>query len=388
MRESVELPSPGGLDRDAVLTQLNRILASHLFQHSRRYPAFLQYVVQKALEGGGDELKERSLGVVVFKRSAEYDTSADPVVRNTASEVRKRLEEYYSDPEHADELRISLPVGGYVPEFRPAPVEPPPEPPPAPTAVHRRSRRWIWGPAVALAAVAVIGGVVWLATPSPAIDRFWRPIFQGGDSILVVTETLMTVAPPKAGQGNPPVTEAIDPKLFLSVQESSARLASFLRGYGKSPDIELARSVALPMLRRGPFILLGAFNNPWTRRSVAPLRFYLDLDRERLIRRILDRQDPSRQDWVAPMGVALPSDYALIVRAPDADAGTTMLVIAGLGERGSGAAMEYVTNPKYLASADRSLPAGWDRRNVELVIQTRLVKEDWAEPQLVASHVW
>ena len=388
MRESVKLPPPVGLDRDAVLAQLDRILASHLFQHSRRYPAFLQYVVQKALEGAGDDLKERSLGVVVFKRSAEYDTSADPVVRNTASEVRKRLEEYYSDAQHAGELRIALPVGGYLPEFRSAPVQLQREPVMAPVtaAPSRRFRRWIWAAAILTAVAAIAGG--FRLAPKPAIDRFWRPILQGNDSVLVVTETLMAVSPPRAAEGNPPVTEAIDPKLFLSVQEVSAKLGSFLHGYGKSPEIELARNVTLPRLRRGPFILLGAFNNPWTRRSVAPLRFYLELDREHLIRRILDRQNPSRQDWAAPMGVALQTDYALIVRAPDPDTGTTMLVIAGMGERGSGAAMEFVTNPKYLASVDRTLPAGWDRRNLELVIQTRLVNEDWAEPQLVSSHVW
>ena len=385
----MELPSPGGLDRDAVLAQLDRILASRLFQHSRRYPAFLQYVVQKALDGAGDELKERSLGVAVFKRSAEYDTSADPVVRNTASEVRKRLEEYYSSAEHMGELRISLPVGGYLPEFRSAPAEPH-EPVAAPVSKvpSRRSHRWIWVGAATLAALAAIAAGVRLAAPKPAIDRFWRPILQGNDSVLAVTETLMAVVPPKAAEVNSAVTEAIDPKLFLSVQESSAKLASLLQRYGKIPDIELARNVTLPRLRRGPFILLGAFNNPWTRRSVASLRFYLELDRERLIRRILDRQNPTRKDWAAPMGAALQTDYALIVRAPDPDTGTTMLVIAGLGERGSGAAMEFVTNPKYLASVDRTLPGGWDRRNIELVIQTKLVNEDWGEPQLVTSHVW
>jgi hypothetical protein len=253
-RESVELPSPGGLDRDAVLAQLDRILASRLFQHSRRYPAFLQY----------------------------------------------------------------------------APVSKVPS---------RRSHRWIWAGAATLAAVAAIAAGVRLAAPKPAIDRFWRPILQGNDSVLAVTETLMAVAPPKAAEVNSAVTEAIDPKLFLSVQESSAKLASLLQRYGKIPEIELARNVTLPRLRRGPFILLGAFNNPWTRRSVASLRFYLKLDRDRLIRRILDRQNPSRKDWAAPMGAALQTDYALIVRAPDPDTATTMLVIAGLGERGSGAAV-------------------------------------------------
>jgi hypothetical protein len=65
-----------------------------------------------------------------------------------------------------------------------------------------------------------------------------------------------------------------------------------------------------------------------------------------------------------------------------------MLAIAGLGERGSAAAMEFVTNPKYLAGFDEREPRGWDRRNVELVIRTKLVNEDWGEPQLTANHVW
>ena len=376
------------VDRQVVLAQLERILGNRLFQHSRRYPAFLQYVVHQALEGAGDELKERSLGVIVFKRSAEYDTSADPVVRNTASEVRKRLEEYYSDPAHERELRISLPVGGYVPEFRAAPAESL-FPPPAPMVhIRRARRRWVWAALVMLVVVVAAGGIWWAAPKSPT-DRFWRPVLQGAPSVLVVTETLMAATPqqPHAEPDRPPVTETIAPKLFLSVQEVSAKLAVFLHDYGKVPELELARNVTLPRLRRGPFILLGAFNNPLTRRSVATFRFFLELDRERLIRRIVDRQDPAHT-WAAPMGPGLTTDYALIARAADPATGQTMLVLAGLGERGSAAAMEFVTNPKYLSQLDAHLSAGWERRNVEFVIETKLVSEDWGEPRLIASHTW
>jgi hypothetical protein len=114
----------------------------------------------------------------------------------------------------------------------------------------------------------------------------------------------------------------------------------------------------------------------------------LDLDREKLIRRIVGRENPSRRDWVAPMGGALQSDYALIARATAPDTGTTLLVIAGWGERGSGAAMEFVTNPRYLEAIDGQMPKHWEHRNIELVIQTRLVNEDWAAPQVAAIHVW
>src|SRR5438132_6738086 len=118
-REKVRQLGPSEFpDSAAVLEQLERILATPLFQHSKRYPAFLRHVVEQTVQGAGDGLKERTLGIAVFRRAPEYDTSADPVVRNTASEVRKRLEEYYSEPGHEGELRIALPTGAYVPEFR------------------------------------------------------------------------------------------------------------------------------------------------------------------------------------------------------------------------------------------------------------------------------
>jgi len=65
-----------------------------------------------------------------------------------------------------------------------------------------------------------------------------------------------------------------------------------------------------------------------------------------------------------------------------------MLVIAGLGEKGSAAALECVTNPKYLDRFAAQAPAGWERRNIELVIKSNLVSDDWGEPRLIATHLW
>src|ERR1700722_2766627 len=104
-------------DRDAVLRELKNVLASPHFSSSKRYPALLQYVVERTLEGKSDLLKERTLGVEVFDRPPAYDTNADTVVRYTAGEVRKRLSLYYSELGHRPRVRISLPAGSYVPEF-------------------------------------------------------------------------------------------------------------------------------------------------------------------------------------------------------------------------------------------------------------------------------
>jgi hypothetical protein len=65
-----------------------------------------------------------------------------------------------------------------------------------------------------------------------------------------------------------------------------------------------------------------------------------------------------------------------------------MLVIAGLSEKGSAAALEFVTNPKYLARFASQAPVGWPRRNIELVIKSKVVNDDWGEPHVVAMHFW
>src|SRR5580693_7027352 len=100
--------------------QLNRLLAHLLFTNSKRYPVLLAYTVEQTLLGNASDLKERTIGVEAFGREPVYDVNLDPVVRTAAAEVRKRLSQYYYNPDHAGELVIELPIGSYVPTFREA----------------------------------------------------------------------------------------------------------------------------------------------------------------------------------------------------------------------------------------------------------------------------
>src|SRR5580698_9960867 len=104
-------------EQSAIHEQLERVLASPYFSHSRRFPLFLRYVVERTLSGHEDSLKERTLGVEIFGRQADYDTASDPIVRVTATEIRKRIAQYYQEPGHETELRVSLPAGSYIPQF-------------------------------------------------------------------------------------------------------------------------------------------------------------------------------------------------------------------------------------------------------------------------------
>jgi len=104
-------------DRDAILRELQAVLASPHFCNSKRYPALLQYIVENTLAGKSELLKERTLGVEVFDRPPSYDTNTDTVVRYTAGEVRKRLSLYYHELDRKPAIQISLPAGSYIPEF-------------------------------------------------------------------------------------------------------------------------------------------------------------------------------------------------------------------------------------------------------------------------------
>ena len=104
-------------ERKAIQEQLERLLSNSHFNQSRRFPSFLRFVIDQTLLGQTDLLKERTLGIEIFGREADYDTASDPIVRVTATEIRKRIAQYYQEPGHETELRVSLPAGSYVPQF-------------------------------------------------------------------------------------------------------------------------------------------------------------------------------------------------------------------------------------------------------------------------------
>lgn len=113
------------MDPRLVHAELERILRSPGFLHSERMSRFLRCVVERALSGHGEELKEYLLGVEVFDRRTDYDPRVDPIVRVEARRLRSKLEEYYSRDGKDSEIRIELPKGAYVPCFgRPGPATP------------------------------------------------------------------------------------------------------------------------------------------------------------------------------------------------------------------------------------------------------------------------
>lgn len=143
-----------GIDEAEVLQCLEQALASPVFAKVERPSRYLRYVVESVLRGRGAELKESVLGVAVFGRPATWDPRLDPVVRQEAQRLRKRLARYYETDGASAAIRIELPVGGYVPVFRraEAAIGVPEEAAPSPSP----GSRWPWRFRFLLASAGVV----------------------------------------------------------------------------------------------------------------------------------------------------------------------------------------------------------------------------------------
>src|ERR1022692_1973126 len=104
-------------DVASLQNHLKDVIEGDAFKGSHRSGQFLQYIIDQAIAGQFDSLKERVIGMELFGRSPSYDTGDDAIVRVTASDVRKCLLQNYGRYGATSEFRISLPSGSYIPEI-------------------------------------------------------------------------------------------------------------------------------------------------------------------------------------------------------------------------------------------------------------------------------
>jgi hypothetical protein len=317
----------------AVLHQLDILLRSQHFRNSSRYTAFLEYVVRETIDGRGDSLKERTLGVEIFNRSPNYDTNNDPIVRVTAGQIRKRLALWYMEENHPAGIRIDLPAGSYVPMLQI--IDPPEAPspglaaeptesalqadaaqtfdpvqgtpfiedpgstdnaelpqsvpvelvhsqepaqagqPPTEPRVRTQGLRKTVGLSMALLAMVAI--LLWLSQmPATQIHQMWTPVLSTRSPILLLMgqphdEQLASAAVDSVfrRQHEP------GSQMFFSDGIALGRICNTL---GAHPyEILPSRSVSIADFRNRPIVLIGAFSNPWTLRLLQPLRYHLEI---------------------------------------------------------------------------------------------------------------
>lgn len=396
----------------AVRKQLEILLAHPLFAHSKRYPVLLKYTVEQTLQGNADSLKERTIGVEAFGRDPSYDVNLDPVVRTTAAEVRKKLVQYYYNPEHADKLIIEFPVGCYVPSFRePEPRQatarlnpgtmPTPSSPNTATSlplrpvVHpalwftRLSSHWRIGLAVSLL-VLVLASLSFfhmrLQKRPSEIERFWQPTAETPGNI---TYCLGQTGSLTNSTGGKQASSSLKNSLNISDVTTLARSIGMFTRKNGAFRVVLASEVGLAQLREGPFVLIGAFDNSWTLRITENLPFGFVAGSG--VGNIVDRRSGHRQTWTSissVSGAGFAKDYAILARIHDNVTGQPVIVLAGISAEGTAAAGEVVSNPEFFKSVLQKAPPDWDQRNLEAIIETSVLDGQPGPPKVVTVVSW
>jgi len=406
----------------AILEQLQRILDSPAFYNCPRAKEFLSYVVERGLEGQTELLKERSLGMNLFHRSSTYVTSDDPVVRVRAGEVRRRLAQYYTEGDHAHEVQIEIPVGSYIPRFQwkhavPATSLPATEVPPVMEDLPQPKRRaWrFWAAAVmVILAVAATIAIRWRVQPKSLLEEFWAPVFTTNQPVLIclpspVSYALSDEVYAKAGELHPGAYDSLADREATPVQMDSnaplrgkdvtalsdyyvnkddayvaADLAGLFARLHKGSQVRIGHDFSYEDLRHSPSVLIGAFNNSWTMRVTTELPFvFREADKS-----ISERGGQARvwrMEGEKNHGI---KDFAIVARVLNSKTGQFLVVVGGIGMVGTQAAGTFLSQPGDLDLALQKAPPGWQRKSLEMVIETDVIEATASRPRVVAFTTW
>ncbi len=401
-------------DKEAVREQLGRLLASSYFSHSKRFPTFLGFVVEQTLGGQAANIKERTLGIEIFGRDANYDTSSDPIVRVTAPEIRKRVAQYYEDPARGDELRIALPSGSYIPHFywpngangsilrtmalavpeaSPIPSVDSDFNPPRP----RRHSSLVLAITCVVAGILSVGSVLaWQAMHRSAQSFFWAPITTASGPVLFcMADQLQSPAISLRDAAEPTHELVLKDNLTAVVFDdvtATIKIAEILQATGKQYTIRGEGITNFKDLQAGPTIFIGAFDNAWTLRLTNSLRYHFSNDPQMTQFRIVDSTAPLNRRWVVNRSTQMASnsyrDYAIVARYTDSDTGKVEVIVAGIGSGGTTAAAMFLTDSGNLAEVQRAAQAAGDKKNLELVLSTQIVNGESGSPKIEADYFW
>lgn len=380
----------------AIREELGRLLASAAFQSSRRSQKFLQHVVESALAGNFDHLKERTIGAEIFSRSPAYDTNEDSIVRVTATDVRKRLAEHYSGAGRSSTVRIDLPTGSYLPEFRihtegegasHAEQKPLAETSaPAPPVRTAGGRLWpVLAMFFAAAAIwAFIDASVARHKLAAGADALlpWSSLFSDSHrTYIVISDTSVAALQDLlekrvglsdyAGRGYLPSPDTLPPdtaravsllarNLFTSSADASvaARVAQTAGRGVRLITVRSAKSMQIREFRTDDdFILIGsAYANPWVELFSSRLGFNVEFDPQ-LRRQICRDRNPAQGAPAAYVPTAITGGageaFAVIAFLKNPGQKGHVLLIAGTNMEATEAAGEFVTDPVRISDALR-----------------------------------
>ena len=416
---------------------LELLLQSPHFCNSKRYPRFLQKIVECTMRGDLDQLKERSLGLSVFDRSPDYDTGADPIVRITAGEVRKRLAQYYQERGYEDAVQVSLSVGTYMPEFhflsegekreetdshpensrrKPPAVSQPAKNTNAPASelkpaaarepypATKTSSRFSQSPfrvaclsaaiAILIVAGAYFSTQAFRESRTRALNRFWAPMMAGNDQAAFVIGRATLVVPGDSDPSLRAAFQGMKSKIAISDAIPFSRICGILRTESRDCTMQLSNQASIADMSRRPTVLIGLLNNEWSTRLTSQLRFQMnsnvDADGATHEAWIYDARN-LKAHWGIDFGQRLDTvtrDFGLLARFDSQVTDQPTILVGGLSALGTQSIGEFATDERSMQSLEDMMPSGKSFRNVEAVMETEVIDGKSGHSRVVAVDFW
>jgi hypothetical protein len=371
-------------EAERVRRELHRVVESAAFRGSHRCTGFLEFVVNRALQGDADSLKERTLAVEVFGR---------------------------------DPIRISLPAGSYVPVFQEADSkangsEAVPSVPASVPAISTRwrFRPWLMALTGVLLAACVAAAWLWVKHPSTDFDAFWQPAFNQTTPIVIAMAHPLVYHPDtranlltdqRDGPIELPFQRPVDVALlkgsdFVPVFDqytgfgdtvAAIRLTVLFTQHSRAVRVRLASKLDFNDLRDSATVLVGAFTNRWTTELTRDFRYRFEYTRARRPC-IVDSAGGGRWEPVKNDNGSSNEDYIIIGRLPNSQTGRCVIIGAGLTQYGTEEAGRILADSDALNRILKRLPANWRQKNLELVLHSKIVGDAPMPPELEAWNVW
>jgi len=101
-------------------------------------------------------------------------------------------------------------------------------------------------------------------------------------------------------------------------------------------------------------------------------------------------QEAGRRVWnpVLSTDGKMAVDHALVTRLFRSKTGQLLIIVAGLTQSGTQAAADFVTDSVQIKKLMSGAPEGWPQKNIEFVLQTKVVNNIPTSPVIVAIKFW
>jgi hypothetical protein len=377
---------------------IERVAASEQFSRSVRLRDFLLYVGKQSLREDSPEIHEQEIGAKVFGRPASYDRSSDNIVRVNATELRKRIDSWFSTSGAQEPWVFEIPRGSYMPVFHRRVAEParpsapehnefPLEITPAPVpeiAGHSRRNffaRFAWP----LACVLLAGACGWLIWQNsamrrqirpwedePAVASFWASFLHSHrQTDIVLPDSSVSVSEEFTGH---PVTlnEYLDRTYISGVHSSDMsadRKADLDRIFGhnlvtfgdlhaaqqilaldplsSSIQMTAARFYSADSMKRDNVILIGGRKaNPWVFLFENQMNFSLEQDNQTLTMYVVNRHPLAGEQAIYRETSSQQGSigYSIVAYLPSPSRSGDVVIFAGTGSNATNAAAEFLTS--------------------------------------------